>query len=269
MKIVYHPFADDEFLDAAHSGFWLSTITAVTRIVGSTGSANDVRHYLVVARSWAPSGPPPSMAKSCADGGSGAQLRCAVLRPTRPCHGEGPSGADRFGGYTGNEPPYVDTSASETCRGPEKTRRPEGAGLCRVAGNRAAGAVEEHLWLCLIEGRRGEGLQCEGLLEAFSLGSDLLLVDGTSRLCRQGKANRQHSRLDGLRPGDEFFFGPSIAPEPDRAWTFTIAVRIRESSAHTKPSVIRNMQEDEYGTLRWRSIWTSLSPESSMPSQYR
>jgi hypothetical protein len=200
MKIVYHPVAEDEFLDAVHCGFWLSTITAVTRVVGSTGSANDVRHYLVVARSWAPTGPPPSTAKSCAGGGSGAQLRCAALRPTRPCHGDGPSGRARFGGYTGDEPPYVDTSASETCRGPEKTRRPEGAGLCRVAGNRAAGAVEEDLWLCLIEGRRGEGLQCEGLLEAFSLGSYLLLVDGTSRLCRQGKANRQHSRLDGLRP---------------------------------------------------------------------
>jgi hypothetical protein len=58
MKIVYHPVAEDEFLDAVHCGFWLSTITAVTRVVGSTGSANDVRHYLVVARSWAPSGPP-------------------------------------------------------------------------------------------------------------------------------------------------------------------------------------------------------------------
>ncbi len=57
-----------------------------------------------------------------------------------------------------------------------------------VAGSRAAGAVEEDLWLCPIEDRRREGSQREGLLEGFSLGSYLLLVDYTSRLCRQGKA---------------------------------------------------------------------------------
>ena len=57
-----------------------------------------------------------------------------------------------------------------------------------VTGSRAAGAVEEDLWLCPIEDRRREGSQREGLLEGFSLGSYLLLVDYTSRLCRQGKA---------------------------------------------------------------------------------
>ncbi|TVS16144.1 MAG: transposase [Planctomycetaceae bacterium] len=57
-----------------------------------------------------------------------------------------------------------------------------------VSGSRAAGAVEEDLWLCPIEDRRREGSQREGLLEGFSLGSYLLLVDYTSRLCRQGKA---------------------------------------------------------------------------------
>jgi len=62
-------------------GFWSSSITAVTRIIGSTGSANDVRHYLVVARFWAPSGPPPSTARSRAGGGSGAQLRWASYVP--------------------------------------------------------------------------------------------------------------------------------------------------------------------------------------------
>jgi hypothetical protein len=57
-----------------------------------------------------------------------------------------------------------------------------------VASSRAAGAVEEDLWLCPIEDRRRAGSQREGLLEGFSLGSYLLLVDYTSRLCRQGKA---------------------------------------------------------------------------------
>jgi REP element-mobilizing transposase RayT len=57
-----------------------------------------------------------------------------------------------------------------------------------VAGSLAAGAVEEGLWLCPIEDRRRQGSLREGLLEGFSLGSYLLLIDYTSRLCRQGKA---------------------------------------------------------------------------------
>jgi hypothetical protein len=57
-----------------------------------------------------------------------------------------------------------------------------------VAGSRAAGDVEEDLWLCPIEDRRRQGAFREGLLEGFSLGSYLLLVDYTSRLCRSGKA---------------------------------------------------------------------------------
>ena len=57
-----------------------------------------------------------------------------------------------------------------------------------VAGSRAAGDVEEDLWLCPLEDRRPQGSLREGMLEGFSLGSYLLLVDYTSRLCRQGKA---------------------------------------------------------------------------------
>jgi hypothetical protein len=48
--------------------------------------------------------------------------------------------------------------------------------------------LEEDLWLCPIEDRRGQGSLREGLLAGFSLGSYLLLIDYTSRLCRQGKA---------------------------------------------------------------------------------
>ena len=57
-----------------------------------------------------------------------------------------------------------------------------------VAGSRAAGGVEEDLWLCPVEDRRRQGSTREGMLEGFSLGSYLLLVDYTSRLHRQGKA---------------------------------------------------------------------------------
>jgi REP element-mobilizing transposase RayT len=61
-----------------------------------------------------------------------------------------------------------------------------------VAGSRAAGNVEEGLWLCPVEDRRRQGSTREGMLEGFSLGSYLLLVDYTSRLRRQGKARVSH-----------------------------------------------------------------------------
>jgi hypothetical protein len=69
-----------------------------------------------------------------------------------------------------------------------KWRELKAAETGSVAGSRAAGEVEEDLWLCPLEDRRGQGSSREGMLEGFSLGSYLLLVDYTSRLCRQGKA---------------------------------------------------------------------------------
>jgi hypothetical protein len=57
-----------------------------------------------------------------------------------------------------------------------------------VAGSRAVGDIEQDLWLCPVEDRRRQGSSREGMLEGVSLGSYLLLVDYTSRLCRQGKA---------------------------------------------------------------------------------
>jgi len=57
-----------------------------------------------------------------------------------------------------------------------------------IAGSRAAGKLEASHWLCPLEDRRGKDSPREGMLENFSLGSYLLLVDYTSRLCRAGKA---------------------------------------------------------------------------------
>lgn len=57
-----------------------------------------------------------------------------------------------------------------------------------VAGSRAAGRLEERHWLCPVEDLRKKGSPREGMLENFSLGSYLLLVDWTSRLFRTGKA---------------------------------------------------------------------------------
>jgi hypothetical protein len=57
-----------------------------------------------------------------------------------------------------------------------------------VPGSRAAAGLEESLWLCPIEDRRQLDSSREGMLEGFSLGSYLLLVDYTGRLFRRGKA---------------------------------------------------------------------------------
>jgi REP element-mobilizing transposase RayT len=57
-----------------------------------------------------------------------------------------------------------------------------------VAGSVAAAGLEESIWLCPIEDRRRIDSSREGMIEGFSLGSYLLLVDYTGRLFRAGKA---------------------------------------------------------------------------------
>ena len=56
-----------------------------------------------------------------------------------------------------------------------------------VAGSRAAAGLEEGLWLCPIEDRSHLDSPREGMLEGFTLGNYLLLIDYTGRLFRQGK----------------------------------------------------------------------------------
>jgi REP element-mobilizing transposase RayT len=58
-----------------------------------------------------------------------------------------------------------------------------------VAGSRASAGLEESLWLCPIEDRRTLDSTREGMVEGFSLGSYLLLVEYTGRLFREGKAS--------------------------------------------------------------------------------
>jgi REP element-mobilizing transposase RayT len=57
-----------------------------------------------------------------------------------------------------------------------------------ISGSRAAGKLEESHWLCPLDDRRRKDSRREGMLENFSLGSYLLLVDYTSRLFRSGKS---------------------------------------------------------------------------------
>jgi len=58
-----------------------------------------------------------------------------------------------------------------------------------VAGSRAAAGLEETLWLCPIEDRRGLDSNREGMMQGFPLGSYVNLVEYTGRLFRQGKAS--------------------------------------------------------------------------------
>jgi len=57
-----------------------------------------------------------------------------------------------------------------------------------VPGSTAAADLEEGLWLCPVEDRRRLDSSREGVLEGFSLGNYLLLVEYTGRLFREGKA---------------------------------------------------------------------------------
>ena len=58
-----------------------------------------------------------------------------------------------------------------------------------VAGSKASAGLEETHWLCPIEDRRRLDSAREGMVEGFSLGSYLLLVEYTGRVFRTGKAS--------------------------------------------------------------------------------
>jgi hypothetical protein len=57
-----------------------------------------------------------------------------------------------------------------------------------VAGSNAAAGLEESHGLCPIEDRRRIDSTPEGMLDGFSLGNYLIMVDYTWRLVREGKA---------------------------------------------------------------------------------
>jgi hypothetical protein len=57
-----------------------------------------------------------------------------------------------------------------------------------VAGSCASAGLEESLWLCPIEDRRGPDTLRAGMIQGFPLGSYLKLVEYTGRLFRLGKA---------------------------------------------------------------------------------
>ena len=66
-----------------------------------------------------------------------------------------------------------------------------------VPGSQATGDLEQDHWLVPIEDRRVKDSQSrEGMLETFSLGSYLMLVDYTGRLARGGKARMSSALKD-------------------------------------------------------------------------
>ncbi|MGO9467364.1 MAG: transposase [Isosphaeraceae bacterium] len=69
-----------------------------------------------------------------------------------------------------------------------RTQDLKAANAGSVAGSKASAGLEESHWLCPIEDRRRIDSTREGMLEGFSLGSYLLLVDYSGRLFREGKA---------------------------------------------------------------------------------
>jgi hypothetical protein len=73
--------------------------------------------------------------------------------------------------------------------GQGKTGQLEAAKGGSAGGSQAAAGLEESLWLCPIEDRRGLDTAREGMMQGFSLGSYIKLVDYTGRLFRQGKAS--------------------------------------------------------------------------------
>ncbi len=125
-----------------------------------------------------------------------------------------------------------------------KLRQLKAAVAGSVSGSRAAGRIEQDHWLCPLEdrrslgtggknGNRGKGIPVrEGMLDGFSLGSYLLLVDYTSRLCRNDKARvspEVAGILDRLGTTSEFWqhrlkklfsrprlLGSYFATDPDR-----------------------------------------------------
>jgi REP element-mobilizing transposase RayT len=107
-----------------------------------------------------------------------------------------------------------------------------------VAGSAAAAGLEESLWLCPVEDRRRIDSTREGMIEGFSLGSYLLLVDYTGRLFREGKAVISHELagiLERLGSSVESWQARLEKLTKGRLWGRFFAAtrqRLRDAAAH-------------------------------------
>ena len=76
----------------------------------------------------------------------------------------------------------------EHCRQRGRLADLQAARLSAAVGVHKCRGMETGLWLCPVEDRRAQGSKITGVMEGFSLGSYLLLLDATSRLVRPQKA---------------------------------------------------------------------------------
>jgi hypothetical protein len=58
-----------------------------------------------------------------------------------------------------------------------------------MAAQTVCSGLEESLWLCPIEDRRGLASTCDGMVEGLTLGNSLWLVESSGPLFREGKAS--------------------------------------------------------------------------------
>src|SRR5271166_355578 len=89
------------------------------------------------------------------------------------------------------------TTRVEHVKAQDRTSDLKAAEQGSIAGSNASAGLEESIWLCPIEDRRGLDSSREGMLPGMSLGSYLLLVDYTGRLFRDGKATTSRE-LSGI-----------------------------------------------------------------------
>jgi REP element-mobilizing transposase RayT len=127
-----------------------------------------------------------------------------------------------------------------------------------VAGSQAAENVEQDHWLVPIEDRRGGSnaktiSARKGMLESFSLGSYLLLVDYTGRLYREGKARMTAAVkevFDRLGTSDQFW--------SKRIKKMLVSRDLRGSFFAADPTVIRQLSVQRGKRL------ANLSPQLSV-----
>ncbi len=122
----------------------------------------------------------------------------------------------------------------EHCRAKGRLADLQAAREGSVAAAKQAKGLETGLWLCPIEDRRSQGLKRAGMLEGFSLGSYLQLVDATSRLVRHGKgrvSNEVASMLTRLGTSVEIWT-QTLTRMFERDRTFGVAFTFHREKLH-------------------------------------
>jgi len=123
-----------------------------------------------------------------------------------------------------------------------------------AAGCRAAGEIEQDLWLVPVDDRRHQNQGArEGLWESFSLGSYLQVLDYTSRLDRRGKAR--------LSAGVRDLFERLGTSE--QSWTERLKQLLTSKSLRGRYFAGDRQRIGEVAAARGRHHLANLSPQPS------